>query len=277
MSLRLQGLFRLKMLDELVEEAAVVLSMQAQFPLDSSLEGLSDGAPHPMFDAGTTVALHMLLLEVKLLTGRNEEAMEQQSILRNKLSAVVRAVDMHGGAAPVAENAARLSIRSDDIQRYSWYWKVFACIINTSVRLRLWRHAVAELSRLLSETKALRGRVQREFAQIQEGDDLMTADEVSVVVNTLLGAEVTLQCRLSRVFLQVMRCVWMSCMLSVELLITAMRCADRSCGRRAEVLRAGRRKSGGAGRVCGQETAVLCADEEMSQRANDGARAVALL
>ena len=115
LQLRLEGLFRLKLFDELVEEisstltslnggaavsaAAAAAAAATSSAADSIQLGIFKNASYcatlVQTDFNTQMTLNMLLLEVRLLTGRAEEAIEELFQLRKQLH-VDLAMDLTG-------------------------------------------------------------------------------------------------------------------------------------------------------------------------------------
>jgi len=151
--MRLEGLFRMKMFDELILEATKILQLERQ-----SLE--KNGG------LDVTTALQLLLVEVLSLTGRGDEAMSRLHLLKSFLK----------------------SPNSPYNSRY-WLWKTKSSIVNCSIRMRLWRSAVAELTSMLDEVESSR------VAPPRQG--WSEADLAGIA-----KAETILLCRLSRIMLQ---------------------------------------------------------------------------
>jgi hypothetical protein len=108
--LLLEGMFRLKMFDELGQEATKILQEEEKTSTPTSEISLS---------------MRLLICETKIMTGRCDEAVEQLVQLRSWLSST-------------GENS-----------RCEWDWRFHCSIVNAYVRLRQWRLAIVELRTML--------------------------------------------------------------------------------------------------------------------------------
>jgi hypothetical protein len=152
--LRFEGLFRMKMYDELATEANNLLLNE------ESKEQIE-------INPNIVVSMKLLILEVKVMTGRNQEALDQLYLIRSLLR---KETDTHGST------------------RF-WLLQVGSHIVNAAVRLRNWKTAVNELRRLLCDVKT----------EIASGSEVFsTADVLS-----LKRSQVVIMLRLSRILLQV--------------------------------------------------------------------------
>lgn len=118
--IRLEGLFRMKMFDELSHEVSRILAEDAEKKKSKAYcENRSDDL---------SVAMHLLMAEVLSLTGRGDEALTQLHLLKKWLSTTPQNVN-----APF------------------WLWKSSGAIVNGCIRQRLWRNAISELTNMLDE------------------------------------------------------------------------------------------------------------------------------
>lgn len=129
LQLRFEGLFRMKLFDDLSLEISKVLGSQS---------GLDENRRGPT--VYVIVSLTVLLAEIKSLTGRGSEALEQLYRLRANLRIMSSAVT--GG--------------NDNLIIQWWQMKVWNQIINILLRQRQWHLALHELSELLFEIRSLR-------------------------------------------------------------------------------------------------------------------------
>ena len=159
---RATALYRLKLFDELAHEVTRALQHQ-----ESLLEQCTINDDNILPFSSTTekvVALHLLLIEVKSMTGRGEESLAQLYTLETWLS----------GYTP----------RTLPVILW-WKWRITWAIINNLVKQRLWRQAIRELQILLADIRDTQKGAE------QSAEPLLAAAEVIVL------------CRLSRLFVQV--------------------------------------------------------------------------
>lgn len=123
LKLRLEGLFRMKMFDELTAEAGQILDVEMK-------RQRLESAPERSFDL--TNAMHLLQAEVLSMTGRGDEASTQLHALLHRL-------------AQSAEPSAAF-----------WSWKTRNCLVNAAVRQRQWRAAMGLLMDMLGEIRRAR-------------------------------------------------------------------------------------------------------------------------
>ena len=124
MRIRLEGLFRMKMFDELNREVSKILESEAErlVQAKAQAQGKETGKSLDL-----TTALRLLLVEILSLTGRGEEALTQLHILKHWLQTTAENVNVP-----------------------YWLWKTSGLIVNCTIRLRNWRAAVQELTNMLS-------------------------------------------------------------------------------------------------------------------------------
>jgi hypothetical protein len=132
LQLRFEGLFRMKLFDDLSLEISKVLNAELRC-LESSSETQSPGIYK-------IVSLTVLQCEIKSLTGRGAEALHQLYKLRTNLSMMTNAT----GSA------------TDSATVYWWKMKIWNHIINILLRQRQWHLALRELSDLLLDIRQLR-------------------------------------------------------------------------------------------------------------------------
>lgn len=148
---RMVGLFRLKMLDELQQEAAAALASEERRLVSylSGSEGMGgDNTPSfllfPRPAAGEwrgvdgLVALQLLMVEVKVVTGRGDEALQLLYTLKQWL------------ADPAADSSGHVSSGSREVM---WRWKARWALVNVLLRQRLWREGIKEMVGMLREVK----------------------------------------------------------------------------------------------------------------------------
>jgi hypothetical protein len=155
--LRFEGLFRMKMYDELATEANNLLAIEEGKQIE--------------VNPNILVSMKLLISEVKVMTGRNQEALDQLYVTRSSLQAEV-----------TGTHSSAYSTRF-------WLLQVGSHIVNAAVRLRNWKTAVNELRRLLCDVKA----------EIVSGNEAFSVTDVL----SLKRSQVIIMLRLSRVLLQV--------------------------------------------------------------------------
>ena len=173
MKYRWEGQFRLKMFDELTQEVGKVLSLE-QARLDANRIDISSSTTSSSFlPQETVILLQLLLAEVKIMTGRGDEALielyDVKSALQQKLC--------DSQLAPVGDGAIR-----------SWLWRTRAAITNVLIRQRVWRHAVAELDDMCADIGTAIDECRK------------TGQEIGAV---LAEALIVTYCRLSRTLMHV--------------------------------------------------------------------------
>eukprot|EP01038_Epipyxis_sp_PR26KG_P016847 gene16847-23079_t len=107
---RFEGLFKLKMYDDLSQEVTDVLNKE-ESKIDSNVSLIT--------------SLRLLITEVKVMTGRSQEALEQIFFISKWLKSLNQ------------------SIIAD-----FWIWQSKCSLINISIRLRQWKMAIQELKLL---------------------------------------------------------------------------------------------------------------------------------
>jgi hypothetical protein len=175
--LRMTAYFRLKMFDELVQEASGVLA--AEEHRISSLQNLHSGQfsydrPNQgVSNCDKLLALQLLLIEARAMTGRGEEALQQLFALRKWLC-----------------NDTLTSECQVNDEILWWKWRIQWSIINTLSKQRQWRQTIYELQSLLRDVQWKRSQ-------------LATPEKTLHSLVSLLSSEALIFCRLSRTLLQV--------------------------------------------------------------------------
>jgi hypothetical protein len=168
--LRLEGLFRLKMFDDLAFETTNLLSSERMKLLRNT-----DGA-EAIKSSNNIYAMQLLLSEVKAMTGNSDDAFQDLCELRRELEEEIATIP-----SPV------------NISSHQWWlWRVTSSIINTAIRQRLWRMALAELTGLLDSMRT-------KFQAITSLDTSAS----STFSESFRRVEVIILCHLSRILLQV--------------------------------------------------------------------------
>ena len=168
--LRLEGLFRLKMFDDLAFETVNILSAERM-----KLLRHNDGV-EALRNSNNIYAMQLLLSEVKAMTGNSDDAFQDLCELRKELE------------EEITTTPSPVSISSHQW----WLWRVTSSIINAAIRQRLWRMAVAELTGLLDSMRT----------KIEEITSLDTSSS-STFMESFRRVEVIILCHLSRILLQV--------------------------------------------------------------------------
>ena len=191
--LRMIAFFRLKMFDELVQEAGVIIAaeeqrvsnlmhqqQQQQQQQQSFSSQLSDGngfdrPKQGICNSDKVLALKLLLIEARTMTGRGEEALQQLYAIRKWLS----------NEKSLLEWQSQIN---DEI--LWWKWRIQWSIINTLAKQRQWRQTIFELQSILRDVQWKRS----------QGD---STKKTPLSFLSLLSSEIIILCRLSRTLLQV--------------------------------------------------------------------------
>lgn len=150
LQLRFEGLFRMKLFDDLSFEISKVLGSEVKY-MEATVADISEKKQAPA--VYKIVSLSVLLCEIKSLTGRGAEALEQLYKLRTNLGMM----------------ANDSTISSDSITIQWWQMKIWNQIINVLLRQRQWHLALHELSQLLLETRQLRDQLSAEKVGASKG------------------------------------------------------------------------------------------------------------
>ena len=150
LQLRFEGLFRMKLFDDLSFEISKVLGSEVSY-MEDSAANISEKKQAPA--VYKIVSLTVLLCEIKSLTGRGTEALEQLYKLRTNLGIM----------------ANDRAINSDSITIQWWQMKIWNQIINALLRQRQWHLALHELAQLLLETRQLRDQLSVKKAGVSKG------------------------------------------------------------------------------------------------------------
>jgi hypothetical protein len=126
--LRFEALYRMKMYDELSTEASSLLLSE---------ENRMQAANDDKVNYTVLVSMRLLLNDVKLMTGRSEEAVEQLLSLKDWLASIIK---------DSPQNATAVF----------WLWEVKSQIVNAYARLRNWNCAIITLNGMLHELETLR-------------------------------------------------------------------------------------------------------------------------
>ena len=168
--LRLEGLFRLKMFDDLSFEATNLLSaLRTRILRDVD----SDEAVR---SSNNINAMRLLISEVKTMTGNGEDAFQDMFQLRDELEKQT-ALDPLSAVSP----------------SLWWTWRVTSSIINAAIRQRLWRMALGELLGFLSSLRTKHKSMA----------DALYSSSSKESVKGFRRVEIIVLCRLSRILLQV--------------------------------------------------------------------------
>lgn len=168
--LRLEGLFRLKMFDDLSFEATNLLSaLRTRILRDVD----SDEAVR---SSNNINAMRLLISEVKTMTGNGEDAFQDMFQLRDELEKQT-ALDPLSAVSP----------------SLWWTWRVTSSIINAAIRQRLWRMALGELLGFLTSLRTKHKSMA----------DALYSSSSKESVKGFRRVEIIVLCRLSRILLQV--------------------------------------------------------------------------
>lgn len=171
--LRMTAFFRLKMFDEIFQEATAALTFEEQCL----------GTGQSVYEHGVQdkiLALQLLLIEARAMTGRGEEALQQLYSLRKWLCNNLPFHDVQ---------------LSDEI--LWWKWRVQWSIINTLSKQRQWRQSIYELQSILRDVQWKRSHF------------ILSAQSIHSHAS-LLSSEILIHCRMSRILLQANSCTFLT-------------------------------------------------------------------
>lgn len=151
LQLRFEGLFRMKLFDDLSLEISKVLSSEMKSVKDAEVAERCSSGIYKI------VSLNVLLCEIKSLTGRGAESLEQLYRLRNDLMSM----------------SAVATSEEDRTVIHWWEMKIWNQIVNALLRQRQWHLALHELSRLLLETRRLRDQMSTKDIAQQTGSRIL--------------------------------------------------------------------------------------------------------
>lgn len=171
MKLRFEGLFRLKMFDELILEVNKIIIYE-DLRLSQHIAS-SDFTVNTVIDCDLSIAMKLLLAEVKALMGRYDESLEQLYVLRAVLQTHENPNTVPETSHYVVKNAA------------FWIWRIRSAIVNAATRQRQWRISLTELLSMLKDLQNI------------------SRSKSSNVSALLLKPKIVLLCRTARAFLQV--------------------------------------------------------------------------
>jgi hypothetical protein len=169
LQLRFQGLFKMKMFDDLTAEIAKVMMSELKSRADSPL-------------SPKLLSLISLMCEVKSVTGRGDEALEQLYRARKQL----------------------LNTRVDDNVLPLRFWKTrIRCqIVNILLRQRQWQLALFELGAILNEIREAKHLVVGSGSSDQS-PIASRSKSFDGELMSLTRSELYVLCRISRIYLQV--------------------------------------------------------------------------
>ena len=180
--LRLEGLFRLKMFDDLSHEAGQILAAERLKRLQHQ------PAEDLIQNMNKIYAMQLLLAEVKAMTGNGEDAFHELFQLREELDVTI-----------TGSHASPFLTPSE-----WWSWRITSCIINTAIRQRLWRIALSELIGLI---KSLRSRHNFNMNMNMDEKISPSSSDLFALSNepilSFRKLEIAVLCRISRILLQV--------------------------------------------------------------------------
>jgi hypothetical protein len=155
---RMMGLFRLKLLDELQLECCAVLAREESKLLtlitgsEVVIEAERGGSgaflsycrpPMNSFRVDNIVSLQLLFVEVKVVTGRGDEALNLLYMLKDWLS------------TPEEDTAVQDGYSATCSRAMMWKWKVEWALINVLIRQRLWRQSIKEMLSIINNIQEL--------------------------------------------------------------------------------------------------------------------------
>lgn len=168
LKLRWEGLFHCKMFDEILLEVGKEADSIHKVTLDKSNYNSTCN--------DVSILLHILLSEVKVMTGHADDALRELYKIKEDL------LPFTSGHETVDNAAKHVLLRRTNTS-----------IINALIRQRLWRRAISELQIMLESTEKL-------LEQLSYQD---TSPSILTTRKSLLLTIVALQCRLARTLLQI--------------------------------------------------------------------------
>lgn len=153
--LRFEALYRMKQYDELATEAASILAEEES--------RLTTEGESTLFNYNTTVSMRLLLNDVKIMTGRSEEALQQLLAMHKWLA----------------------SLPQESIVAF-WLWQVKCHVVNGYIRLRNWKAATLEMNQMINDLQSM----------------VQSCTDADTKIN-LVKAQIVLLTRLARLLFQV--------------------------------------------------------------------------
>ena len=178
--IRFEALFRMKLYDELTVEVGNVLNseekrVEAEKVQQQQAQVAGEAPPSNVAfqtksqqNLNLTVSMRLLLYEVKMMTGRSQEALEKLLLLSKWL------LDLE-----VADGTPTAVVSF-------WLWQVRCHIVNAHIRLRNWKAAALDLQ-----------------AMIVDLDRYMSNNDCADEKAALMKAKIILLLKTARVLLQV--------------------------------------------------------------------------
>jgi hypothetical protein len=119
--LRFEGLYHMKQYDELATEATSILAEE-----ELKIAAAEDNTEH--FNYNVVVSMRLLLNDIKIMTGRSEEAIQQLMSMHKWLK----------------------TLPQKSIVAF-WLWQVKCHVVNGFIRLRNWKAATLEMNGMINE------------------------------------------------------------------------------------------------------------------------------
>lgn len=173
MRIRFEALYRMKLYDELANEVTAILVEE-----EKKMEHDGDDQQGSSFNYNVVVSMRLVLNDIKLMTGRSEEAVEQLNAIKTWLTATANAT--------TSESSNSSSNGGNNSIVLFWLWQVKCHIVSGYIRLRNWKSASLELNAMLNE-------LQQRVAVCTVAEDR----------TNLLKGQITLLTRLARMLFQV--------------------------------------------------------------------------
>jgi hypothetical protein len=158
MGVRFEGLFRMKMYDDLSNEISQFLEEEENKQEDPTLT--------PSERQCLILSMRLLLNDVKLMTGRGEESIEELKMVSSWLAS--------------SEHSAMIF----------WLWRTKMHIVNAYIRMRNWKAALLEMDCILAELE-------------QRGALLAVDDKQSDDTPRLIMAQIFMLVKMARLSFQV--------------------------------------------------------------------------
>lgn len=179
--IRFEALFRMKKYDDLIVEVGNILNAEEK-RMEAERSALGGDAHAAQPNYNLTISMRLLLYEMKMMTGRSQEALEKLFVLRESLAESLQSTQSNEEDNSSNNNSNKTLISF-------WLWQVRCHIVNAFIRQRNWKAAAVDLQHMLVELGHL----------IQEAESSGATEEAA----SMTKAKVLLLLKLSRVLLQI--------------------------------------------------------------------------
>jgi hypothetical protein len=142
--LRFEGLFKLKLYDDLAQEVSSILSFH------NCEQAINVTVSDPVYDV--VLSMKMLLIEIKMMTGHSQDALEQLYDMQRMLGG--RYASQSTSSHTDARGELTPSLVEQDSFEY-WSFQIKLHVINAFLRLRQWKSAYYALRKVTKEVLTL--------------------------------------------------------------------------------------------------------------------------